>query len=160
MKSCEQTKLLIQVPPTRSHTQLERPIARLRRERHHVPPRARHVQHLRYVPPTSLLVSSPDPALALPGSDGTVNFWDKDARTRLKSTSLPLLPYPILLTHPPFSSLFRYSVRPSSRPRPRDVLQPGRHHLRLCCLVRLVAGPLGDDTGPAEQGDAACVQGR
>ena len=23
------------------------------------------------------------------GSDGTVNFWDKDARTRLKSMSLP-----------------------------------------------------------------------
>ena len=26
------------------------------------------------------------------GSDGTINFWDKDARTRLKGTSTPIFP--------------------------------------------------------------------
>ena len=33
------------------------------------------------------------------GSDGTINFWDKDARTRLKSTSLALRSADIALAY-------------------------------------------------------------
>lgn len=50
-------------------------------------------------PPVSALfhmnILNPEPhhspfIVCLPGSDGTIHFWDKDARTRLKSASLKL----------------------------------------------------------------------
>lgn len=80
------------------------------------------------------------------GSDGTINFWDKDARTRLKSTSHSYISWDLsnLGTYP-------YLPRPRSfrtRPRPSacNMLQPYRHHLRVCRLLRLVEGPFGDDS--------------
>jgi hypothetical protein len=88
------------------------------------------------------------------GADGTVHFWDKDARTRLKSASVSPALWSLLLT------LISLSVRRRARPDLRVGVQPDGQHLRLRGLVRLVQGPLGHDARPPEQDHAARVQGR
>ena len=79
-----------------------------------------------------------------PGSDGTIHFWDKDARTRLKSKSLNSL----RCIHIEFT--YTVSLRPRSRPYLCHRFQPQRHHLRICRLVRLVKGTLWHDSGTSE----------
>jgi hypothetical protein len=74
------------------------------------------------------------------GADGTIHFWDKDGRIRLKCTY-----HSILLPLSAQSLFFWYSIRSTTGPNFRDRFQQERIDLCLCHLVRLAQGTFRDD---------------
>ena len=93
------------MPPPRQRPQLKRPSFGVCSERHLLPSHTRDIFYLWYAYPDPADLRIPNTLMlsTFPGSDGTIHFWDKDARTRLKSMhtfpshprrSLTSLPFP------------------------------------------------------------------
>jgi Tfp pilus tip-associated adhesin PilY1 len=79
------------MPSPRLYSQLQRPIADIRCKFHGFPSRAWDASDMRYV--TFYERSVERRPIVFVGSDGTMHFWDIEARTRLKSEYHPTVTF-------------------------------------------------------------------